>query len=66
MTFKLTIDMDNAAFKDANGSAELGRILTDLEDTIANASYFGEFDSDWHTIIRDLNGNEVGSARLLE
>ena len=56
MTFRLTIDTDNAAFADDPG-AELARILRDAADAL---EYTGE--PVWP--LRDANGNRVGTWEL--
>jgi hypothetical protein len=56
MTFKLTIDCDNAAFEDAGKHAELVRILREIADALEeHGGLLGKS-------VRDINGNTVGTA----
>lgn len=60
MKFKLTIDMDNAAFEPEE-SAEVSKILTDL------AEYFSELpavDLTTRGNVYDTNGNRVGEWKV--
>ena len=60
MTFNLNLNTDNAAFEDNEG-AETARILRALADRLEDST----FDNDngmW--LLRDSNGNAVGSAWL--
>jgi hypothetical protein len=52
--FKLTIECDNAAFDD-EPCFEVARILREAAERILN---MGTID---HGVIRDINGNRVGS-----
>ena len=58
-TIVIKIHTDNAAFEDGGGS-EVARILRQLAD---------QFDSDGFyafTVIRDINGNKVGTTDLID
>ena len=68
MTFTMTIEMDNAAFMTEDGayrSNELIRLLKNTADQVdrieesdlkEGARYYG-----YGTLVRDVNGNTVGS-----
>jgi hypothetical protein len=54
--FRLTIDMDNAAFEDDPG--ELARCLRDVASLVAPGK-------EWqHGNVRDINGNTVGTFKV--
>ncbi len=59
MRLKIEIKMDNAAFEDAQGD-EAGRILRELADRLEGSGNMGGF----ATSLRDVNGNNVGSAHV--
>jgi hypothetical protein len=55
-TFRLTIDLDSAAFEDDPG--ELTRCLRDVADLVAPGK-------EWQSgNIRDINGNTVGMFKV--
>jgi hypothetical protein len=54
MTFKLTIEMDNAAFN-PEPAEELARILNQLAEKIRETGDVPTF-----LALRDINGNSVG------
>ena len=54
MDFKLTVNMDNAAF-DSHEPVELVRILRKLADRIEDAG-------DMAHVVMDINGNRVGES----
>ena len=56
MEFKLTINMDNAAF-DSHKSTALVRILRKLASRI-------EADGDMEHRVKDINGNTVGESTV--
>jgi hypothetical protein len=58
-TIVIKIHTDNAAFEDGGGS-EVARILRHLADQF-EADGFSAF-----TVIRDINGNKVGTTDLIE
>ncbi len=60
-TFKLTLEMNNAAFVDAGEAIELARILRELADRIEQDG----LDSGEPIRLRDVNGNTVGSAETV-
>jgi hypothetical protein len=62
LKLKIEITMDNAAFEPDNGS-EAARILRALADEIDGGNYpvCGIVKP-----LRDLNGNEVGKARVVK
>mgnify|MGYP007100042967 CR=1 FL=1 len=62
MRYTLTIDMDNAAFTDDgnDGQTELARILRDHADRIDR----GQLPAGPTCVVRDLNGNDVGRAKI--
>ena len=62
MTFEMQIACDNQAFDHGHLNTELARILRHEADGLeeAGAPETGE------TLIRDVNGNRVGYARLHE
>ncbi|MEN6304888.1 MAG: hypothetical protein ABFD96_19310 [Armatimonadia bacterium] len=60
MTFNLNLNTDNAAFEDNEG-AETARILRALADRLENSA-FDDYNGMW--LLRDSNGNAVGSAWL--
>jgi hypothetical protein len=62
MEFSMNIECDNAAFGDSGveQAAEIARILRDLAARL-EASGAGPF-SGW--ILRDVNGNRVGTAQV--
>lgn len=55
MKFAIAIDMDNAAFEDANG-AEVARILEDAARAVYGSLNVGDTGP-----LRDVNGNKVGT-----
>lgn len=54
--FKMQVDMSNAAFEDNN---ELSRILREVADKVENLRAMP-------FLLRDANGNEVGTADVIE
>lgn len=62
-TFKLTIEVDNDAFVEhdyptyLSAGPELARILRRIADQVEG----GGIDYTWYQIIRDVNGNDVGT-----
>lgn len=56
-TFKVSIEMDNAAFVDDTGRCEVARILADLATTI-------EEGGDMNRRLVDINGNTVGESDI--
>lgn len=62
-TFKLTIEVDNDAFVEhdyptyTSAGPELARILRRIADQVEG----GGIDYTWYQIIRDVNGNDVGT-----
>lgn len=62
MTFKLTIDMDNAAFEEPNGE-ELSRIFLKLHSLFQGAQLESDFSKGK---LRDINGNTVGEWEVYE
>ena len=60
-TFKLTLEMNNAAFVDSGEANELARILRELADRIEQDG----LDSGEPIRLRDVNGNTVGSAETV-
>jgi len=61
MRATITIDMENAAFEDGNGSGELARILRELARRIDEESIVEERRT---AKLRDVNGNTVGEFRV--
>ena len=59
-TFKLTLEMSNAAFVDAGEANELARILRELADRLEDSPLV---DGDEYRL-RDYNGNTVGKAEV--
>ena len=59
MTFKLSIQCDNDAFYSEQKHAELTRILREIADRLE------EYGGLTGTIVRDINGNTVGSAKFI-
>ncbi len=55
MTLKITLCTDNAAFEEGGIATETGRILRKLAERIED----GELPA---MILRDINGNAVGSV----
>lgn len=55
--FSLTIETVNAAFED-NAAAEIARILRQLAQRLEDDG----MESGQEFVLRDLNGNKVGSA----
>ena len=55
MKFRLYFDADNAAFDD-NYGVEIARILRAVADRVEDGAYSG--------LIRDINGNGVGTYAL--
>ena len=53
--FKLTVDLDNAAFSDANDGIELARILRSVAQRIEDSGIPWMYQN-----IKDINGNIVG------
>ena len=53
--FKLTVDMDNAAFSDQYDGQELSRILRMVADKIDDNGIPWQYQN-----IKDINGNIVG------
>jgi hypothetical protein len=58
----ITIATDNAAFEDANLEPEVARILKRLANTIAEQG----LDRADGLVLRDLNGNRVGSLEITD
>ncbi len=58
--FRLHINVDNDAFADGNASSEVARILRDVAGRLDS----GTDDFGSYRTLRDLNGNDVGQARL--
>lgn len=58
-TIHITINVDNAAFEDAGGD-EVARILRQLANHYADDGFY-VFET-----LRDVNGNTIGKAELLE
>ena len=63
MKLSINIDMDNAAFEDDPG--ELGRILKTASDKIKDRLEHAP-DESFYCQLRDINGNRVGGASLVE
>ena len=63
MRFKLTINMDNAAFEDNGRGGELSEILHKLADRLESESFDdgGDFEG-----VNDSNGNRVGRWEIGE
>lgn len=61
MKFKLEISCDNAAFEDVGIQHEIARILV----TVSGQVDRGNVSDDYH-VIRDINGNPVGTYTLQE
>jgi len=59
MQATITINLDNAAFEAPQGN-ELARILLNLAHKISNVE-FGVNPYDDQFMLRDINGNKVGS-----
>lgn len=60
MEFKLTVEMENAAFEDGHhGAAELRRILDDVSERIKD--FDGRAD---RGVVHDAGGNSVGTWRI--
>jgi hypothetical protein len=59
MKFRITIDCDNDAFKDAP-LKEVARILRAEADKIAR---FGD-EASWTGTLLDVNGNRVGTSKM--
>lgn len=57
MDFKLTINMDNAAFE-GGGAKELGRILAEVAQRVRR-------DEELDGKVRDINGNTVGKFEVV-
>lgn len=55
MTFRMTFDMDNAAFEDDAAPFEVARILRQTADRIEREGVPTHYQT-----IRDANGNDVG------
>lgn len=69
MKIVIEINVDNAAFDEeedhygnVNTSTEAQRILSNVGSMIDNHAYFGP----WNKNLRDINGNNVGSFRLID
>lgn len=60
MKLKITIEMDNAAFEENNGT-EAARILRTFADEIDGGNYPV---SGIIKPLRDVNGNQVGTAKV--
>lgn len=54
----IEVDMDNAAFEGENAGLELARILGDLAEHLK--------DDVSNVVLRDVNGNRVGTCAILE
>jgi hypothetical protein len=59
-TYKITINMDSAAFQDGNEGIELSAILRYLASENARAGQAAD------THLLDRNGNTVGMAEVVE
>lgn len=59
MTFKVSIEMDNAAFEESSG-VEVARILRSVADAIDEQDVLPGFEMN----LRDINGNKVGKATV--
>lgn len=63
MKLKIEMTLDNAAFSDGDGrSDEAQRILRHLADSMDAGHELSEPGD--HCTLRDVNGNNVGTARL--
>lgn len=60
MKLKVTITMDTAAFDEENSGPETARILRDLADECDGR----RISAGIVRRLRDVNGNEVGEARV--
>jgi len=60
MRFKLIITTDNAAFADDNAHIEVARILRELANRLVNEDGLSE-----SYPLRDINGNTVGTAKVV-
>lgn len=58
MEFKMTVNMDNAAFDRGDGR-ELARILREVADRLADVQ-------EGSGSVRDVNGNKVGEYEITE
>jgi hypothetical protein len=66
MTFNMTVDLDNAAFDDDyDGPAELARILDRTAGLIRGFRSLGEDRLKGPGVVRDINGNTVGTWEVL-
>jgi hypothetical protein len=59
MTYKIEINCDNAAFDDDFAAGEIARILKELANNISNNI------TPMNCKLRDINGNIVGSAKMV-
>lgn len=64
MKFTMTIDMDNAAFHDAHPFYELSEILLKQSKWFSDAAYDQYNASPMERIVRDYNGNNVGTIKV--
>lgn len=60
MTYRITINMDNAAFADSPGT-EIGRILQEQVHILEGVTDMRPGDK---TVLIDVNGNVVGEAKV--
>ena len=58
MAFRLTVDIEGAAFAD-NPAPEVARILRAVAEDLERGG-----DYDFFRTLRDVNGNDVGRARM--
>jgi len=61
MKLKIQITMDNAAFEEAQGR-ESARILRELAERIEDSS---TLDPGLWATLHDMNGNKVGTAKVI-
>jgi hypothetical protein len=57
-TYRIKIDLDNAAFDDGSEGAEVARILRNLADKCSAHGCAQTYSN-----LRDVNGNTVGAAK---
>ncbi len=63
MKMKIEFEMDNSAFEEGNAPHEVHHILQHLAET---ALWSGLCDKGRVTVIRDSNGNRIGTAKIAE
>lgn len=61
MKFKVSFDMDNAAFEPDARTGEIARILRELADKMELRSFVTKREAG---SIRDINGNTVGEWKI--